>query len=78
MMSWNSNTDETLRIMRDSHIKFRLTNVHFVVFKQYLVNSFREMNFKEKHVLFEFIFFRFSWLLNEWMDIDVASQIKIH
>lgn len=37
-------------LLRDSHVKFRLNNIHYVVFKQHLVNTFREIGLKDKYV----------------------------
>lgn len=48
MMGWDYNQDHLTSLLRESHKHMRLTNVHFTLFKQHMVESMREIGITEK------------------------------
>ncbi|CAD8103918.1 unnamed protein product [Paramecium sonneborni] len=50
LMSWEQTNDQVLIEMRTSHKGMYLTNVHFTLFKQHLIESMRQLNIQEKQI----------------------------
>ncbi|CAD8079617.1 unnamed protein product [Paramecium primaurelia] len=50
LMAWEQTNDQVLVDMRYSHKGMHLTNVHFTLFKQHLIESMRQLNIQEKQI----------------------------
>ncbi|CAD8120680.1 unnamed protein product [Paramecium sonneborni] len=50
LMAWEQTNDQVLTEMRSSHKGMYLTNVHFTLFKQHLIESMRQLNIQEKQI----------------------------
>ncbi|CAD8206612.1 unnamed protein product [Paramecium octaurelia] len=50
MMGWNCGVDYVLNYLRKSHQRMNLTNVHFTLFKQHLVEAMKELGLKERQI----------------------------
>ncbi|CAD8188260.1 unnamed protein product [Paramecium octaurelia] len=50
LMAWEQTNDQILVEMRQSHKGMHLTNVHFTLFKQHLVESMRQLKIQEKQI----------------------------
>ncbi|CAD8182750.1 unnamed protein product [Paramecium pentaurelia] len=50
MMGWNCGVDYVLNYLRKSHQRMNLTNVHFTLFKQHLVEAMKELGLKESQI----------------------------
>ncbi|CAD8102797.1 unnamed protein product [Paramecium primaurelia] len=50
LMAWEQTNDQVLIEMRQSHKGMHLTNVHFTLFKQHLIESMRQLNIQEKQI----------------------------
>ncbi|CAD8198358.1 unnamed protein product [Paramecium pentaurelia] len=50
MMGWDCSVDYVLNYLRKSHQNMNLTNVHFTLFKSYLVESMKDIGLKEDQI----------------------------
>lgn len=51
LMGWDTHGSEAvLALLRDSHRSMRLTNVHFTLFKQHMIQSMREIGITDKQI----------------------------
>ncbi|CAD8120417.1 unnamed protein product [Paramecium sonneborni] len=50
MMGWNCSVDHVVNYLRRSHQRMNLTNVHFTLFKQHLVEAMKELGLKESQI----------------------------
>ena len=49
-MGWDCSVDYVLNYLRKSHKNMNLTNVHFTLFKSYLVESMKDIGLKEDQI----------------------------
>ena len=47
-MGWDMSSDGVMKYLRESHKGMHLTNVHFTLFKQYMIESMREIGITDK------------------------------